>query len=217
MKLVSSKKNEIEIRKERDPYLILSNVLLKNKDFINYYNFMRDILFIYHKIFNLNLYLNRYILTEIDKNGNICHILNNEKDVQIAVSLIKKEMYNIFNKYKEKNYDSNINRYLMIINFDIENYDINYFYNKAVINWEYRKNIAENLIDKNVSYGVDLTTDNLNDDYSFQKTLQNSNEKKMIENPLINEPPKSSWKNFFFFYILVIKMFVVNNLRKIMY
>jgi hypothetical protein len=57
MELVREQRNEVKVYHETDPYLVIPNFYLKNKDYDNYYAFMNDILYIYQKLFNLKLFL----------------------------------------------------------------------------------------------------------------------------------------------------------------
>jgi hypothetical protein len=107
-------------------------------------------------------------------------------------------MLKTFNKYYENTVSfSHINQKLLIIKLKITSYETHYFLEKSVNEWEYRKNIAQKLVQNNVSFGVDCITDNLKD-YDFQKSIGIGKKQKLVENT--NEKKNHFW-NFLFFII----------------
>lgn len=198
MELVREQKNEVKVYHETDPYLVIPNFYLKNKDYDNYYAFMNDILYIYQKLFNLKLFLNRYIIDEISSDGEHCSTYLDTELIEESISKFKSEMLKTFNKYYENTVSfSHINQRLLIINLKIASYEIHYFLENSVNEWEYRKNIAQKLVQNNVSFGVDNITDNLKD-YDFQKSIGIGKEQKLVENT--NEKKNHFW-NFLVFLI----------------
>ena len=198
MELVREQRNEIKVYHETDPYLVIPNFYLKNKDYDNYYAFMNDILYIYQKLFNLKLFLNRYIIDEISSDGENCITYLNAELIEQNISKFKSEMLKTFNKYYENTVSlSHINQRLLIINLKIASYEIHYFLENSVNEWEYRKNIAQKLVQNNVSFRVDNITDNLKD-YDFQKSIGIGKEQKLVENT--NEKKNYFW-NFLVFLI----------------
>jgi len=198
MELVREQRNEIKVYHETDPYLVIPNFYLKNKDYDNYYAFMNDILYIYQKLFNLKLFLNRYIIDEISSDGENCITYLNAELIEQNISKFKSEMLKTFNKYYENTVSlSHINQRLLIINLKIASYETHYFLENSVNEWEYRKNIAQKLVQNNVSFRVDNITDNLKD-YDFQKSIGIGKEQKLVENT--NEKKNYFW-NFLVFLI----------------
>ena len=88
-----------------------------------------------------------------------------------------------------------------MINLKINSYDNIYFLEHAVEEWDYRKNMAQRLLEKNISFGVDKISDNLSDDFYQQKSI-GMEEKKLIENPVarVNEKKNHFW-NFLMFLL----------------
>ena len=198
MELVREQKNEVKVYHETDPYLVIPNFYLKNKDYDNYYAFMNDILYIYQKLFNLKLFLNRYIIDEISSDGEHCITYLDAELIEESISKFKSEMFKTFNKYYENTVSfSHINQRLLIINLKIASYETHYFLEKSVNEWEYRKNIAQKLVQNNVSFGVDNITDNLKD-YDFQKSIGIGKEQKLVENTY---EKKNYFWNFLVFLI----------------
>ena len=198
MELVRAQTNEVEVHRETDPYLIIPNFYLKNKDYDNYYSFMNDIISIAQKIFNLKLFLNREVSREINDVGEQVIIFTDEEVINKTVSNFRKELFETFNKYYGFN---ETNRYIGMINLKISGYDNIYFLEQAVEEWDYRKNMAQRLLENNISFGVDKITDNLSDDFYQQKSI-GMEEKKLIENHVarVNEKKNHFW-NFLMFLL----------------
>lgn len=199
MELVREQAREVEVHRETDPYLIIPNFYLKNKDYDNYYGFMNDIISIAQKIFNLKLFLNREVSREINDAGEQVIIFIDEEVINQTVSKFRKELFETFNKYYENKFNET-NRYIGMINLKITGYDNIYFLEHAVKEWDYRKNMAQRLLEKNISFGVDKISDNLSDDFYQQKSI-GMEEKKLIENPVARVNEK---KNFFWNFLVLL-------------